>query len=615
MLINQKTLDRLRSTQKRFEKRQPESSRSIIAPEEPEKLVKPSQVLDFIHYNHIEVKDFIGDVRTKERVINKNDLLPINFFHKGIKLSKAVGRVTIISDSGEEEGFGTGFLIGRNLLMTNNHVLDTKEVTQNSIIEFEYELDENNSTKSSVSFRLDPVKLFFTSPDLDFTIVYVVDDSITGGKTITDYGSIPLIAQVGKITTESSVSIIQHPSGRRKSIALRNNTVKDILDHFLHYETDTEPGSSGSPVFNDTWEIVAIHHSGVPRRNAQGQILTKAGTVIGPGDDEDDIDWIANEGVRISSILKHVQAEANAQQKILLKEILQNLPPESNNDGNTGSGNNGTGNNTSYYDAPKDKELKLVYYATTPLDNGDLFERLNELISKTHKKKLDYTPSKYLYPDVDKQPNGKVASVYSGKEYSAEEFILADEQVDAKRRMLFLELSKNENLVRIEDYQAQLESLEASLPYNCEHVVPQSWFNKSNPMRGDLHHLFACESNCNSFRSNIPYFDFADFDPQVNPAEVVRDECGKRESTRFEPQFNQGAVARATLYFLLRYPGNIKSNYDKNRLEVLISWHKKFPVTDYERRRNWKIAQMQGNRNPLIDFPELVDRINLEKGL
>jgi endonuclease I len=51
----------------------------------------------------------------------------------------------------------------------------------------------------------------------------------------------------------------------------------------------------------------------------------------------------------------------------------------------------------------------------------------------------------------------------------------------------------------------------AELRFNCEHVVPQSWYAKAEPMRGDLHHLFACEPRCNSFRSNIPYFDFADF--------------------------------------------------------------------------------------------------------
>ena len=71
---------------------------------------------------------------------------------------------------------------------------------------------------------------------------------------------------------------------------------------------------------------------------------------------------------------------------------------------------------------------------------------------------------------------------------------------------------------------------------------------KREPMRGDLHHLFACESGCNSFRGNIPYFDFPDFE------EAVREECGKRVANKFEPAGGKGAVARATLYFLLRYP-------------------------------------------------------------
>jgi endonuclease I len=60
--------------------------------------------------------------------------------------------------------------------------------------------------------------------------------------------------------------------------------------------------------------------------------------------------------------------------------------------------------------------------------------------------------------------------------------------------------------------QAQVEE---ALPFNCEHVVPQSWFGKAEPMRGDLHHLFACESRCNSFRGNTP---FTERDPQHSPA-------------------------------------------------------------------------------------------------
>jgi endonuclease I len=85
--------------------------------------------------------------------------------------------------------------------------------------------------------------------------------------------------------------------------------------------------------------------------------------------------------------------------------------------------------------------------------------------------------------------------------------------------------------------------LEAALPFNCEHVVPQSWFRRREPMRGDLHHLFACEARCNSFRGNTPFGEFADFpEPTATgPAlEVVRGECGKSEANGFEPVHGKG---------------------------------------------------------------------------
>jgi len=158
-----------------------------------------------------------------------------------------------------------------------------------------------------------------------------------------------------------------------------------------------------------------------------------------------------------------------------------------------------------------------------------------------------------------------------------------------------------------------LDALEASAPFNCEHVVPQSWFGKSEPMRGDLHHLFACDTTCNSFRSNIPYFDFTDFGERV-----VMEDCGKRVGNRFEPVGNKGVVARATLYFLLRYPGEINrtaNEYTADRLETLLAWHEDDPVIEYERHRNAAIFTKQGNRNPLIDHPEWATRIDFARGL
>ena len=158
----------------------------------------------------------------------------------------------------------------------------------------------------------------------------------------------------------------------------------------------------------------------------------------------------------------------------------------------------------------------------------------------------------------------------------------------------------------------ELVVLEASLPFNCEHVVPQSWYEEREPMRGDLHHLFACESKCNSFRGNTPYFDFEDFE------EVVRESCGKREENRFEPNAGKGAVARATLYFLVRYPGEINRTareYEPDRLKTLLGWHESHPVTEYEKHRNAAIFEKQGNRNPLIDHPEWASKIDFSLGI
>lgn len=64
--------------------------------------------------------------------------------------------------------------------------------------------------------------------------------------------------------------------------------------------------------------------------------------------------------------------------------------------------------------------------------------------------------------------------------------------------------------------------------------------------------------------------------------EVVRDDCGKREENRFELSSlkGKGAVARATLCFLLRYPGLIAAaggEFDPERLPVLLDWHKASP--------------------------------------
>jgi endonuclease G len=261
-----------------------------------------------------------------------------------------------------------------------------------------------------------------------------------------------------------------------------------------------------------------------------------------------------------------------------------------------------------YYSGQEDSRDREQYYAHTDLEGADLYSALSKLLQSTHTTLLAYQPSLHVYPWLDVQPNLQLRSVYSGKEFSPEQLILEDMRIEAARAARIRELFRTEARVTTE----AVDLLEAALPYNCEHVVPQSWFGKREPMRGDLHHLFACESGCNSFRGNMPYFDFPDFQ------EVIRSECGKREGNRFEPGQGKGTVARAVLYFLMRYPGQVDATdteYRSSGLPTLIQWHKAHEVTTYELHRNSVAFQKQGNRNPLIDFPNLVDRIEFEGGL
>jgi len=269
-----------------------------------------------------------------------------------------------------------------------------------------------------------------------------------------------------------------------------------------------------------------------------------------------------------------------------------------------------------YYDEEADLGDREAYYESLPanLTPQVRFEALGKLVKNTHTSPKSYAPSRHLYPLVDLHPNGELISIYSGAAMDAEAVIRADAAMERAMAEAVAALRSQESFATEEALMEAIDALEAGFALNCEHVVPQSWFKKREPMKGDLHHLFACEPKCNGFRGNTPYFDFPDFE------EKVMQDCGRLEGgqNRFEPRGGKGAVARATLYFLLRYPGAFApsdATYTGERLATLLAWHKAHPVTLYELHRNRAIQQSQGNRNPLIDHPEWADQIDFSRGL
>ena len=147
-------------------------------------------------------------------------------------------------------------------------------------------------------FELDPQTFFVNDPTLDFALV-----AVSGGEQqLGPFGFNRLIEAQGKAVVGEFVTIVQHPRGEKKQIALRENRIVAELELFLHYQTDTEPGSSGSPVFNDQWELVALHHASVPDPDHAGSIL--------------------NEGIRASRLIRYLADQhLTAPQQALLEQL------------------------------------------------------------------------------------------------------------------------------------------------------------------------------------------------------------------------------------------------------------------------------------------------------
>jgi endonuclease G, mitochondrial len=263
-----------------------------------------------------------------ERIIGETrDFLFVEFLDQAIYASKAVGRITTQLGQGRVS-YGTGFLVSPRLLLTNYHVLSSPKEAAQSVIEFDYQRDRLGRQSDVHKFTLAPSTFFLNDRELDFALVAVTPRG--SGRLLQDYGWLALLKEEGKIVVGEPINIIQHPKGELKQVVIRANRLLDLPDRFAHYEADTEPGSSGSPVFNDQWEVIALHHSGIPKRNTKGELLGTDGKIWRDGDDPLRLAWVANEGIRVSRLVEFIaKARVQPAEVPLLKELLDaKAPPE-----------------------------------------------------------------------------------------------------------------------------------------------------------------------------------------------------------------------------------------------------------------------------------------------
>jgi len=219
---------------------------------------------------------------------------------------------------------------------------------------------------------------------------------------------------------------------------------------------------------------------------------------------------------------------------------------------------------------------------------------LSEIISN------DYDEKKYsdlwnFFSSTDARPDGKVWDMYSNCEFS-------------------FGTNQCGNYSKICDC------------YNREHSIPKSWFNDQYPMYTDLFHLYPTDGFTNGKRGNFPL-------GEVSTASWTGNNNSKLGSNTF-PGFSgtvyepadeyKGDFARTHFYMATRYIDK-KINYENGApvftyqnstcdlteyaINLFLKWHREDPVSEKETHRNNAVYTIQKNRNPYIDYPELVEHI------
>lgn len=239
------------------------------------------------------------------------DWLDVSFFTEGDIVKRAVAYVTVISDRFTKTG--SGFMISNTLFMTNNHVILNEEEAKLTTVTFNKENDTNGRPLATSAFRLDPDKFFLRSQqeELDYSII-AIGPKVFGELDIEECGYFVLSDAPDKHVIGMNVNIIQHPLDLPKKVTFRKNLLTFRSDDSLLYETDTATGSSGSPICNDDWDLVAIHHWGEP-------YLAKR------ENPDSDLPNYVNEGIRISSIYKQLSLKLETlpvEKKGILLEAL-----------------------------------------------------------------------------------------------------------------------------------------------------------------------------------------------------------------------------------------------------------------------------------------------------
>jgi Trypsin-like peptidase domain/Effector-associated domain 1 len=207
-----------------------------------------------------------ADISNLEKLMGKEStLLPISFLEVGRVKARSVARVKV------KDWSGSGFLTVDNLLVTNHHVLQDADTARTATLQFNFQKTPEGLDEEIVELGLDPDAGFATSKEDDWTLCRVRGDANA------TWGAIEMTPTEVKVGDRAI--IVQHPGGGPKQIAFYHNLVAFADDRRVQYLTDTLGGSSGAPVFDNGWRLMAVHHSGgdIPEPGTKIQVFRNEG--------------------------------------------------------------------------------------------------------------------------------------------------------------------------------------------------------------------------------------------------------------------------------------------------------------------------------------------------
>lgn len=254
-----------------------------------------------------------------EAAVGKYDVREAGLLSILANASRAVCKLEI--PAGEYENYlkrpsfsswtGTGFLVAPNLLLTNHHVLNSREVASAATANFCFQFSDPDilngppdTAPASVRFKLNPERLFVTSPmdGFDYTFVWI------DAAASSEFGTIPMTR--GSFTAKKGepVYIIHHPSGVPKKVSLEDTEVLSINTAGVLYAADTLGGSSGAPVLGDRGTLIALHHAWWSSSAAKKKYASLKGKL-----NDGRVTDIVNEGIKLSAIAIDLERRASSE--------------------------------------------------------------------------------------------------------------------------------------------------------------------------------------------------------------------------------------------------------------------------------------------------------------